>query len=626
MGAVTRQLWPSFTGPGELAELERVPLTERGLPVSTYELVRRAAELWPDRRAVSVLPDAEHYATPSHRSFAELASDTDRAATVLSDLGISRSDAVAVISVNCAEMLPLLLAAEAVGIFAPINPGLTAEHAQELVRLSGAKVIVAAGPELDAAIWAHARAIARDTGARALLALRPTAPDGEPPKLDGLDGVEVAYLADHMADADATELPGDPPSAGDIASYLHTGGTTGTPKLAARTHANEVSNAWMMRASNVLDEDSVIFAALPLFHTNALVVTVLAPLLKGQHVVWGGPLGYRDTALFRNFWKIVERYRISAMSAVPTVYSVLAQTAVDADISSLRLPIVGAAALAPAVQDTFHACTGIALCEGYGLTEGTCASALSWPGAPRPGSVGQRLPYQEARAVAVDEATGEWTFLPENQIGTLVLRGPNIFAGYLVRGSSGPEFRAEGKIKDGWLDTGDLASVDAEGFIRLAGRAKDLIIRGGHNIDPATIEDALLAHPDVTAAAAVGRPDPHAGEVPVAFVTITSGTSLSPTELNSWATDNVPERAAAPKHVEILEAIPLTSVGKPFKPELRRRAAEQAARAELTGTAAADQVTAVLVDGAIEIHIPDAVADDEVRAALSRYAWKWKLT
>ena len=626
MGAVTEQLWPSFTGPGELAEVERVPLSDRGLPASTYELVRRAALLWPDRRAVSVLPDAEHYETPLQRSFAELASDVHRAAAVLSDLGVGRSDAVAVISVNCAEMLPLLLAAEAVGIFAPINPGLSAEHARELVRLAGAKVIVAAGPELDTAVWGHARAIARDTGARALLALRPTKADGEPPKLDELDGVEVSYLANRMAGADATELPGDPPAGSDIASYLHTGGTTGTPKLAARTHANEVSNAWMTRASNVLNEDSVIFAALPLFHTNALLVTVLAPLLKGQHVVWGGPLGYRDNALLPNFWKIVERYRISAMSAVPTVYSVLAQIAVDADISSLKLPIVGAAPLPPAVRDAFHARTGVALCEGYGLTEGTCASALSWPEASRPGSVGQRLPYQEARAVAIDEATGEWTFLPEGEIGTLVLRGPNIFAGYLARGSSGPEVRAEGKVKDGWLDTGDLASVDAEGFIRLAGRAKDLIIRGGHNIDPATIEDALLAHPDVTAAAAVGRPDPHAGEVPVAFVTVTSGSALSPTELNSWATENVPERAAAPKHVEILEEIPLTSVGKHYKPELRRRAAERAARTALAGTAAADQVSAVLVGGAVEIHIPESVADDEVRAALSRYAWKWKLT
>ena len=527
MGAVTGQLWPSFTGPGSSrssSAFRSANAACRSAPTSSCaERPSCGPTAGPCRccQTPSTTRRRRTDPSPSWRP------TPHRAATVLSDLGISRSDAVAVISVNCAEMLPLLLAAEAVGIFAPINPGLTAEHAQELVRLSGAKVIVAAGPELDAAIWADARAIARDTGARALLALRPTAPDGEPPKLDGPDGVEVAYLADRMAGANATELPGDPPSAGDIASYLHTGGTTGTPKLAARTHANEVSNAWMIRASNVLDEDSVIFAALPLFHTNALVVTVLAPLLKGQHVVWGGPLGYRDTALFPNFWKIVERYQISAMSAVPTVYSVLAQTAVDADISSLRLPIVGAAALAPAVRDTFHACTGIVLCEGYGLTEGTCASALSWPGAARPGSVGQRLPYQEARAVAVDEATGEWTFLPENEIGTLVLRGPNIFAGYLARGSSGPEFRAEGKIKDGWLDTGDLASVDAEGFIRLAGRAKDLIIRGGHNIDPATIEDALLAHPDVTAAAAVGRPDPHAGEVPVAFVTITSGTARS---------------------------------------------------------------------------------------------------
>ena len=309
------------------------------------------------------------------------------------------------------------------------------------MRLSGARVIVASGPELDEGVWAHARTIAASTGARALLALRPTAASGEPPALEPLDGVEVAYLQERMADAEQAGLPGAPPAADDIASYLHTGGTTGTPKLAARTHANEVSNAWMIRASNVLDESSVIFAALPLFHTNALVVTVLGPLLKGQHVVWGGPLGYRDVPLFENFWKIVERYRIAAMSAVPTVYSVLAQIPVDADISSLKLPIVGAAPLPPAVRDAFEARTGVALCEGYGLTEGTCVSAVSWPGAPRSGTVGQRLPYQEARTVKIDEATGNWTFLPENEVGTLVLRGPNIFAGYLVDAGAGRELR-----------------------------------------------------------------------------------------------------------------------------------------------------------------------------------------
>ena len=476
-------------------------------------------------------------------------------------------------------------------------------------------------------MWARARAIAAQTGARALLALRPTAAPGKPPALEPLDGTEVAYLADADGQQLTTAaLPAAPPAASDIASYLHTGGTTGTPKLAARTHANEVSNAWMMRASDVLDQDSVIFAALPLFHTNALVVTVLAPLLKGQHVVWAGPLGYRDVPLFQNFWKIVERYRISSMSGVPTIYAVLAQVPVDADISSLKMPIVGAAPLPPAVAAGFEARTGVALCEGYGLTEGTCASALSWPGAGRAGTVGQRLPYQQARAVAIDEATGDWTFLPEGEVGRLALRGPNIFAGYLVEGDSGLELRADEKVKDGWLDTGDLASVDADGFIRLAGRAKDLIIRGGHNIDPATIEHALLEHPDVTGVAAVGRPDPHAGEVPVAFVTLVADSAITPDELVAWAADHVPERAAAPKHVEIIDEIPLTAIGKPYKPELRRHAAEQAARDAVAEAGLADQVRAVLIDGAIEIHVPRSDQRRPGALALSLYVWSWRLT
>ncbi len=487
-------------------------------------------------------------------------------------------------------------------------------------------MIAASGPELDPSVWAHARAIALSTGAQALLALRPTAAAGRPPALEPLPGVEVAYLQQRMNQAGDSGLPGAPPAAGEIASYLHTGGTTGTPKLAARTHANEVSNAWMIEARDLLEQSSVLFAALPLFHTNALVVTVLAPLLKGQHVVWGGPLGYRDVPLYGNFWKIVEHYRIATMSAVPTVYSVLAQVPLDADISSLTLPIVGAAPLPPAVASEFEARTGISLCEGYGLTEGTCASAFSWSHAPRPGTVGQRFPYQPARTVTIDEATGDWTFLSPNEVGTLVLRGPNIFAGYLVRSGSGRELRAGGKIKDGWLDTGDLASVDADGFIRLVGRAKDLIIRGGHNIDPATIEDALLVHPEVTAAVAVGRPDPHAGEVPVAFVTLTAGSALTPDQLAAWAAEHVPERAAAPKHVEIIDEIPLTTIGKQYTPELRRRAAEQAARDAIAETPLGDQVRAVVIAGAVEIHVPHSIHDDEVRAALSKYAWTWKLT
>lgn len=207
-------------------------------------------------------------------------------------------------------------------------------------------------------------------------------------------------------------------------------------------------------------------------------------------------------------------------------------------------------------------------------------------GRPRNAQARQRLPYQEAATVHVDEITGEWTFLPEGEVGTLVLRGPNVFAGYLAEGESGRELRPADKLRHGWLDTGDLACIEADGFIRLAGRAKDLIIRGGHNIDPATIEDALLAHPEVTAAAAVGRPDAHAGEVPVAFVTLARESELTPDHLLAWAASHVPERAAAPKHVEILDDIPLTAAGKQYKPELRRRAAQQAALRRPTSSSA----------------------------------------
>ena len=130
----------------------------------------------------------------------------------------------------------------------------------------------------------------------------------------------------------------------------------------------------------------------------------------------------------------------------------------------------------------------------------------------------------------------------------------------------------------------------------------------------------------MTAAAAVGRPDPHAGEVPVAFVTIAAGSKLTADELEAWAADHVPERAAAPKHVEIVDEIPVTSVGKPYKPELRRRAAEQAARDALAETGLGDQVRAVVVDGAIEIHVPHSAEDHAVGDVLSQYAWTWQLT
>ena len=620
-------LWPRYAEPGDVARIEAVPLSERGLPASTYALLVRAACRWPRKTALTVLPEAARWREPYQRTYAELLGDVRRIANTLRDFGVRRGDAVALTAPNCAELIPALLAAQLAGIAAPMNSALSAEHLGELVRRSGARVLITAGPELDPEAWERAQALAAGGVLDAVLVLRPTAAADPPPPLPRIAGALVEYLSVAAASADETAFHGTPPDGTDLAGFFHTGGTTGAPKLAAHTHANEVANAWMLAANATLDEDSVLFAALPLFHVNALIVTLLAPLFKGQHVVWAGPHGYREPALYAEFWKIVEHYRIATMSAVPTVYAVLTQCPVDADISSLRLAMVGASPLPDAVRAGFEAHTGVRLVEGYGLTEATCASARSFPDAPVPGSVGQRLPYQQIHAVRI-EADGTWTRLAAGEVGVLAVGGPTVFAGYVAgHGPGGPGFAehsldAAGKCVGGLLDTGDLGHVDEHGFVYLRGRAKDLIIRGGHNIDPAIIEDALLTHPGVTGAAAVGRPDPHAGEVPVAYVALAPGTEVSEEELREWATARVAERAAAPKAVTVIDALPVTAVGKPYKVALRADAALRELTQALAPISGRYEIRTLIEDGAIvaEVTLIDAADETVAKEVLARYA------
>ena len=232
------------------------------------------------------------------------------------------------------------------------------------------------------------------------------------------------------------------------------------------------------------------------------------------------------------------------MSAVPTVYRTLTDVPVDADISSLRLPIVGAAPLPSAVREAFAAHTGRRLLEGYGLTEATCATTFTRPGQERPGSVGRVLPEQQIKAVRAD-GDGPWADCAPGETGVLMIGGPAVFAGYVTDpGAGGPRVSRGDIVHDGWLNTGDLGSIDADGFVYLTGRAKDLIIRGGHNIDPRVIEEGLLRHPAVAAAAAVGRPDRHSGEVPVAYV-VPAGPAGS-TRRNSWPGPAPPSASPPP--------------------------------------------------------------------------------
>ena len=205
----------------------------------------------------------------------------------------------------------------------------------------------------------------------------------------------------------------------------------------------------------------------------------------------------------------------------------------------------------------------------------------------------------------------------------LAIGGPTVFPGYVVdRGPDGPVLDGLGKLRERWLDTGDLARIDDDGFVHLVGRAKDLIIRGGHNIDPAVIESVLLAHPAVTAAQAVGRPDMHAGEVPVAFVTLAPGCRTDHRGAVCLGDRRVPEQAAAPKTVTVLDALPVTHVGKPFKPALRAEAAREAVAEALRDLPTVTGVHGVVEDGTVVAVVGLTRGADEttVTDVLNRFA------
>jgi fatty-acyl-CoA synthase len=585
---------------------------------STYELLRQAARTWPDGIATQWIPDPTDHLRCVALTYAELASAVTRIANGLAALGVRRADAVTLCGPNSSGLLAATLAAQAAGIAAPVSPALSADRIAGLIGRTRSQVLIAAGPEADPELWQRLTGIALQAGMRAIIALRPDGARGVPPALDGEPGLAAWYL-DELANGQPSEdlAAISPPVAGDLAAFVHTGGTTGAPKIAAHTHANQLACARGIAESSGLAPGDGVLAGLPLFHVNALIVTGVAPLLSGTRVVWPGPAGYRDPGLYQRFWKLLEHYQIAAMSAVPTVYGALTQVPVDADISSLTIPIVGASPLPSAVREGFALHTGRRLLEGYGLTEATCASTWNRPGADRPGSVGQALAGQQVKAVRTG-ADGSWQDCAPGEAGLLVIGGPAVFAGYVSDPRDGGDRVSRGDtVRDGWLDTGDLGHVDAEGYVYLSGRAKDLIIRGGHNIDPRVIEEALLGHPGVTAAAAVGLPDAHAGEVPVAYVVPADPGAFDEAGLLEWAAKTIGEPAARPKRIFAIPAIPLTAVGKQFKPALAAAAARHAVAEALDRAGvSAHEITVTPGEGGLVVSVAGA-GPGEVHSALA---------
>jgi len=278
------------------------------------------------------------------------------------------------------------------------------------------------------------------------------------------------------------------------------------------------------------------------------------------------PAGMRNPLIIENHWKLLEKYRATIFGGVPTALAALVDIPIgDADISSAKFAISGASPLPKAVAQRLESQTGKKIHQILGMTETGGVTTVDPRLSERHfGSVGIRLPYEQLKTVhsLADGSLGGDCV--NGEVGVLLVKGPNVFPGYKNSENNIAEF-----TQDGWFISGDLASIDEEGYVTVVGRAKDVIIRSGHNIDPAIIEEAIEQHPAVRLSAAVGLPDSYAGEVPVAYVSLRSGEEVGENELLSFVEKYISERPAMPRHIFVIDNLPMTAVGKVFKPQLR---------------------------------------------------------
>jgi fatty-acyl-CoA synthase len=552
----------------DVRALEAIPIEQAVTARSTYDIIRRAAQAFGDRPALTFLPSADPSATPIHWSFQRLLAGVQQTANALHALGVGAQDAVAALLPGCMEYQLVHWGGAAAGIVQPLNPLLTLDKLASLMNAAKAKVLIAWGADDDAGYWAKAMALReRVPSLKHVLRVAPLGETAAPPLPPGV----IDFAAALAAQPDTHLVSGRDIHPGDIAAYFHTGGTTGAPKLARHSHGAQVFTAWACVQMQGMNPSDVIINGYPLFHVAGVLPGSLAALSSGVETIIPTPRLYRNPQVIQNFWRLVERYRVTVLSAVPTVLAALAAVPVgDADISSVRYCRTGAAILPPELATRFEREFGLHIHESLGMTEMAGISSITPLGvhAP-PGCVGFRLPYSQVRVVALDDQGGASdTEVPRGQSGMLLFKSPNVFSGFLDEADTARAFAA-----DGWLATGDLGFLDAEERLHLSGRSKDLIIRSGHNIDPKTIEDALGAHPAVQLCAAVGAPDAYAGELPVVFATLVPGQSANVDDLLAFASARVDEKPAQPKHVHLIDSMPMTNVGKIYKPALRAQAA-----------------------------------------------------
>ncbi len=521
------------------------------------------ARLHGDRQGLTVIESDDVYGPATSYTHTGILREVTRMANVFWRLGVGRRDTVAILARTHKETPVAIWGAEIAGVASCINYLLSAEVISALLRTEKASALVCPGPDLDPEIWNKVVELTADVPTLChVLVLGPVPPglDDRFKSLSELIEVEPEgdLLQQHLPESD------------DVAALFHTGGTTGVPKLVPQTHANQVHAAWSLAQLFDLNEQDIALNGFPLFHVGGTSTIGLSVLASAGHVVMLTPKGFRNPDTISNIWGLVERYSATVLGGVPTAIGAMSESAVgDADISTLRFVLTGGAPLPKAIAMRFEAATGVPLLEQYGMTETNAALATTpLHGDNKRGSVGLRCPFSELAIMKIDEA-GDWVTCERGEVGLVACKGPQVVSGYLDAAHT-----AEAFTPDGALISGDMGYLDEDGYLYLTGREKDVIIRSGHNIDPASIEEVVDAFETVSLSAAVGMPDEYAGEVPVVFVSASEDQAIDLPGLQEHINQNIHEPPARPRHIFVVDEIPTTGVGKIFKPRLREIAVE----------------------------------------------------
>ena len=550
---------PEIKTIADIEEVEKVSFEER-LPGNTgYEALLSVVERNSDKIAISALPAGNPMGESRDVTFAELLEQVNKTANMLLARGLGTNESVTHLLPLVPEALYLTIAAETVGIINPVNPMLEEEHILGITRAANTRVLVIPGRAISPEVFDKGCKVAEKNEAIHTVYVLGGSDECDGNKFFPLE----ASIAEYHGDRVSGGVDG---SVDDTAAYYHTGGTTGTPKLAKHTQRMRVGQAVSTGLLLGYRESDCVVLGLPAFHVAGCIILGLIPLFCGARVLLLSPAGYRDKAAVEAFWKVIEKYRVSVMVGVPTIFSALQSVPVaGADLSSLRLVMTGGAAVPTHLMKNISDMIGQPVAQGFGMTEiGGMGLAQPQPDEDSYGSTGIRAPYLQVKIgkmQADGSVSGE---AATEEIGALCFKGPCVMEGY-VGGAGGADLFTA----DGWLNTGDLARMDGNGEVWITGRAKDLIIRSGHNIDALVIEDALQGHPAVELAAAIGKPDVYAGELPIAYVQLKSNADVTAESLRDYAARHITERAAVPTEVILVEAMPKTGIDKIFKPALR---------------------------------------------------------